>query len=259
MTHPHRTLDPSGESDPSWPPVLDYEGSDYQDRFWDQGERTYEDRAEAAALRKLLPRRGRLLLEVGAGAGRNTLRYAGFERVVLLDYSLSQLRQARDRLKSQGDHAFVVADVYRLPFAGASFDAATMIRTLHHMADPPLALGSLRRTLANQATLILEFANKRNLKAIGRWLLRAQEWNPFDRQPVEFARLNFDFHPRAVQGWLRQAGFTVERRLGVSLFRLGLVKRLVPTGLLVALDSLLQPVAGWIPLSPSVFVRARAV
>jgi SAM-dependent methyltransferase len=253
--HPHRTLDPDSAQ---WPPVCDYEGSDYQDRFWDQGERTYEDRAEAAALRKLLPPGGGHLLEVGAGAGRNSARYAGFEHVVMLDYSISQLRQAGQRLGDDPRYLRVVGDVYRLPFAAGSFEASTMIRTFHHMAEPLMALQSLRRTLAEGADLILEFANKRNLKAILRWLLRAQTWNPFDETPVEFVELNFDFHPRSVGGWLRTAGFRVDRQLAVSHFRLPLVKRVIPTAVLVALDSLLQPIGSWIQLSPSVFIRARA-
>lgn len=256
--HPHRTLDPDGGLDREWPPVIDYQDSDYQDRFWDQGERSYEDRAEAAALRKLLPARGKLLLEVGAGAGRNTNRYAGFERIVLLDYAISQLRQARQRLGAATHHSYVVADVYRMPFAPGSFDAATMIRTFHHMADPPLALASLRRVLASQAHLILEFANKRNLKAVARWLLRAQDWSPFDHEPIEFARLNFDFHPRAVREWLADAGFDIVRQLSVSFFRLRLLKRVLPTGVLAAVDTLLQPTGRWVQLSPSVFTLARA-
>lgn len=257
--HPHRTLDPDGGTNRSWPPVLDYEDSDYQDRFWDQGERSYEDRAEAAALRKLLTGGGRLLLEVGAGAGRNTARYQGFDRIVLLDYSITQLRQARERLGAADQLQYVVADVYRMPFSDGTFDAATMIRTFHHMADPKLALRSLRRSLTAGARLILEFANKRNLKAIVRWAFRAQKWNPFDRQPVEFAVLNFDFHPSAVREWMAGAGFEVERQLSVSFFRLRLLKTLLPTGLLVALDSLLQPTGRWVQLAPSVFMLARAV
>src|SRR3970040_2905310 len=54
------------------PPVCDYEGSDYQQRFWDQADRRYEDQVEAIAIRSLLPKSGKLLLEGGAGAGRNT-------------------------------------------------------------------------------------------------------------------------------------------------------------------------------------------
>ncbi len=40
------------------------------------------------------------MLEIGAGAGRNTLRYRGYERIVLMDYALTQLQQAQQRLES---------------------------------------------------------------------------------------------------------------------------------------------------------------
>src|SRR3972149_3751647 len=69
------------------PPVCNYEDSDYQTSFWDEGGREYEDRTEAIALKRLLPKSGRLLLELGAGAGRNTTRYPDFERIILLDYA----------------------------------------------------------------------------------------------------------------------------------------------------------------------------
>ena len=77
----------------STPPVCDYTDSDYQTSFWEQGGRAYEDRAEAVALRRLLPTEGgQRLLELGAGAGRNTPRYAGYGHIVLLDYSETQLQ-----------------------------------------------------------------------------------------------------------------------------------------------------------------------
>lgn len=240
-------------------PVCDYEGSDYQERFWEGGQRAYEDRVEALALARVLPTEGNHLLEVGAGAGRNTPRYVGFQRVTLLDYSLSQLEQAQARLGGNRRYLYVVADVYRLPFAPGAFNAATMIRTIHHMAEPLRALQQIRGTLVRDGVLILEYANKRNLKAIGRWLLRRQEWNPFHPQAVEFATLNFDFHPASVRRDLKLAGFEVGRQLTVSHFRLPLLKRLVPLPVLVTLDGLMQWTGALWQLSPSVFVRARAV
>jgi ubiquinone/menaquinone biosynthesis C-methylase UbiE len=239
------------------PPVCDYEGSDYQVSFWDQGGRAYEDQVEAVALRRLLPGAGGLLLEVGAGAGRNTPRYQGFQRIVLLDYSRTQLRQAQKRLGREGRYIYVAADVYRLPFVTGLFDAATMIRTLHHMADAPRALAQVGRVLHPGGVFILEFANKQNLKAILRYALRRQDWSPFSLEPVEFAALNFDFHPQAVRDWLQACGFKIERQLSVSHFRQEWLKRVVPLGVLVGLDSLAQLSGGWWQLSPSVFVRAR--
>jgi len=241
------------------PPICDYEGSDYQTRFWDQGGREYEDRAEAVALRRLLPRRGDLLLEVGAGAGRNTPRYRGYARVVLMDYSLTQMQQAQERLGRDPRYVYVAADVYRLPFVDSLFDGATMIRVLHHLAEPLLALRQIRRVLQSKGIFILEYANKQNLKAILRYLLRRQDWNPFTREPVEFAPLNFDFHPAAVRGYLAEAGFQLERQLTVSHFRLGVLKRLIPTAVLVTLDAAAQLTGDLWQLSPSVFTRSRAV
>ncbi|MFC2064207.1 methyltransferase domain-containing protein [Chloroflexota bacterium] len=238
------------------PPVCDYEGSDYQDSFWGGGIRAYEDKAEANALKRLLPEHGKLLLELGAGAGRNTPRYAGFERVVLLDYSRTQLEQARSRMGDKLRFTYVAADIYKLPFVDGLFDAATMIRTLHHMADAPLALRKVRYAMQPGAVFILEYANKHNLKAILRYLLKRQEWSPFTLEPVEFEELNFDFHPKEVRGWLRELDFTLERQLTVSHFRMGLVKQIFPPTFLAWLDSLASLTGELWQLSPSVFTRS---
>lgn len=239
------------------PPVCNYEGSDYQKTFWEQGGRAYEDQAEAIALKKLLPKNGKLMLELGAGAGRNTPRYAGFERIVVLDYSTTQLAQAQERLGKSDKYIYVAADVYRLPFLKGIFDSATMIRVLHHMADAPKALSQIKDILQPNAIFILEFANKLNLKSILRFIFRKQDWNPFTLEPVEFVKLNFDFHPKAIRNWLSELGFSIEKTLTVSHFRLGLIKRIIPAKILAFIDGLFQPTGAFIQLSPSVFVKAK--
>ena len=244
---------------PDHPPVCDYEGSDYQSEFWDQGGREYEDGVEEIALKRLLPAHGEILLETGAGAGRNTSRYGGFEHIVLLDYSMSQLQKAQQRLGKRNRYTYVAADIYRLPFTEGVFDAATMIRTLHHMADPALALREVRNSVKQDGIFILEYANKKNIKAIARYLLRKQEWNPFTHEPVEFVKLNYNFHPEAIRTWLEACDFSVERQLTVSHFRVGVLKRLIPNKLLIRLDSLAQLTGDWWQVTPSVFVRSRAV
>ncbi|NOT06505.1 MAG: class I SAM-dependent methyltransferase [Anaerolineales bacterium] len=239
------------------PPVCNYEGSDYQQSFWEKGGREYEDRAEAIALKRMLPKSGKLMLELGAGAGRNTPRYAGFERIVLLDYSTTQLIQAQEKLGCSDKYIYVAADIYRLPFRDRQFDAATMIRALHHMADAPKALKQIRNVLRSNAVFILEFANKLNFKSILRYLLGRQKWSPFSLEPVEFVKLNFDFHPKAIRKWLGELGFSIEKILTVSHFRLGLLKRIVPARLLAALDGLFQPTGEFWQFTPSVFVKAK--
>ncbi len=73
---------------------------------------------------------------------------------------------------------------------------------------------------------------------------------------MEFAPLNFDFHPQAIRRWLTELGFRIETTLTVSHFRLGLLKRILPAGWLAALDGLFQPTGAFVQLTPSVFLRA---
>ena len=244
-------------TDRQMPEICDYEGSTYRTDFWEGQGRDYEDRVERIAIRRLLPPSGRRLLDVGAGFGRYTDMFGGYQQVVLLDYSRSQLEAARSRF---GDERFlyVAADVYRMPFAPGVFDAAVMIRVLHHMQQPPAALGQVRGVMSQGGTFLLEFANKRNLKSIARWLLRRQTWSPFDLAPVEFVKLNYDFHPVYVRRALADAGLTPGRMLTVSHYRFEPLKRAVPTGVLVTLDSMAQLTGGLWQLSPSVFVRCQA-
>lgn len=239
------------------PKICDYEGSNYRTNFWEGQGRDYEDRAERIALRRLLPPNGgRRLLEIGAGFGRLTNEYHKYDQVVLLDYSFSQLQHAREQFGDSDRFLYVAADIYDLPFQRGTFDAATMIRVIHHMADVPAALAQIRRILTDEATFILEHANKQNLKAILRYALRAQTWNPHSYDPVEFVELNFDFHPQYIVDKLEQANFKVETRLPVSFFRLGALKKILPTPMLASLDGLLQNTG--ILYTPSIFVKGKA-
>ena len=98
------------------PPIINYEGSEYQVNFWELGGRQYEDQVEDIALKRLLPAQGSLLLELGAGAGRNTQRYVGFKQVVLLDYSLTQLQQAMKRLGRNQRYIYVASRYLSITF-----------------------------------------------------------------------------------------------------------------------------------------------
>ena len=243
-------------------PVCNYEGSRYRTEFWD-ATGAYEDAAERIAMRALLPPQGRALIEIGAGFGRMADLYAGYDTVVLFDYARTQLEQAVERLCETGADArprylFVQGDFYHLPFVAGLFDTATMVRTLHHAADAPAVLRGIGGILGPGGAFVLEFANKLNFKAIARYLLRRQSWSPFDQEPVEFVALNFDFHPRWMWAQLEQAALRREATRTVSHFRVGFLKRLVPTRLLTALDALAQPTGALWQLSPSVFTRARA-
>ncbi len=240
------------------PDICDYEGSNYRTEFWENQGREYEDRVERIALRRLLPADGgRRLLEIGAGFGRLTEEYAAFDQVVLLDYSFSQLQYARDHHGDSERFVYVAADAYHMPFRPGTFDAASMIRTIHHMEDVASVLAQVRRVLTPEAVFILEHANKQNIKAMLRYATRQQAWSPYNHEPVEFVELNFDFHPEYIRQRLADVGFKLEKRMPVSFFRVEAIKRTMPTHALVALDSLLQ----WTGMlyTPSIFTRSRSI
>ena len=239
------------------PRICDYEGSNYRTEFWEGRGRDYEDRVERIALRRLLRGGGRRLLEVGAGFGRLSDEFAAFDQVVLLDYSFSQLQYAQEHHGRSSHFMYVAADAYRLPFKPGVFDAATMIRVIHHMANVARVLDQVGRVLVEDGVFILEHANKRHLKALARYALHRQTWNPHSYEPVEFVELNFDFHPRYITDALGQAGFRVERRIPVSFFRVDALKRTVNTPILASADGLLQTTG--LLIAPSVFLRARKV
>ncbi len=239
------------------PPVCDYEGSDYRTRFWEGQGRDYEDLAERTALGRLLPPTGDTLIEIGAGFGRLANEYLGYQTVVLFDYSRSLLREAQAHWGHDPRFIFVAGNWYELPFVNGRFDTIVQIRTLHHAADVPALLSQLAHIARPGGDYILEFANKQNLKAILRYALKRQDWSPFALEPVEFAALNFDFHPRWIRQQLTRAGFRPGRTLTVSHFRLPVLKRFVPASLLAWLDGLAQPTGRWWQLAPSVFVHNR--
>ncbi len=238
---------------------MDYEGSPYRQAFWGAPDRRYEDAAERMALRALLPPRGHRLAEIGAGFGRLAGLYRGYRRVILVDYSRSLLRDAVATWGADPRFLFVAGNVYRLPLATGVVDTLVMVRVMHHLVRVSAALAQLHRVLHRESVAVMEYANKRHLKAIARWLAGRQSWSPFVHEPVEFVKLNFDFHPAWMDRQWAMAGFRVERQLAVSHFRVPWLKRRVPPGLLARLERPLMALGGRVPLAPSVMARLRPV
>ena len=239
-------------------PVIDYEGSQYRADFWVGRGRQYEDAAERLAIRRMLPANGGRIAEIGAGFGRLAELYKGYAQVVLFDYSRTLLQEAVREHGHDPRFVFVAGNVYALPLASGVLDSLVMVRVMHHLADVPAALQQLRRVMHRHSVGVIEFANKRNLKALARRALRRQAWSPLDETPIEFVHLNYDFHPRWMARQMQAAGLRVRQQYAVSHFRLGALKGRVDAETLAKVDSWLFAPGGTFPLAPSVFLRVDA-
>ncbi len=245
------------------PEICDYENSPWRTAFWPG--REYEDRAERIALAHMLPPHGMRICEIGAGFGRLADFYTGYDQIILIDYALSMLRDARERIlhdarltKHVSRFMFAVADLYNLPLADSALDTAVTVRVLHHVADIPHAFGEIARVVRPQGTYLTEFANKRHLKARLRYALTHRGANPSNLEPYEFVKLNFDFHPRYIENQLRRVNLVTQDKRAVSMFRIAALKRIVPANLLAAIDGNLQSPVSNLDLSPSIFLRTQS-
>lgn len=232
-----------------------YDDLAYRDVFW-RG-RAYEDLADRIALRALLRPAGDRLLEVGAGFGRLVPAYRGWREITLVDASETHVAAAREAFAADPRIHVVLADAYALPFADAAFEALVCVRVLHHVERPEAVFAEFARVLVPGGQLVLEFANKRNLKAIVRWWLRRQAWSPFDPAAHEYRPLHLSRHPAAVRHQLRAAGFRVEASLTSSLFRWSLLSGHVPAAWLGAVERPLQRPLATLGPGPSGWLAAR--
>jgi ubiquinone/menaquinone biosynthesis C-methylase UbiE len=132
--------------------VIDYDhgGYDYRE-FWTH--RQYEDWAESRVLDRILGKFGHpnWFADFGGGFGRNALHYRDRARCsVIVDYSANNLTHAGELHAadvSEGRVHLVRGSVTALPFVDGAFDAAMVIRVLHHLDDVERALTEMGRTI----------------------------------------------------------------------------------------------------------------
>jgi SAM-dependent methyltransferase len=236
------------------PRICDYEGSPYRRVFWEDADRAYEDATERLAVHAMLSPAGDRLLDIGAGFGRLVDLYGGYRQVFLLDFARSMLDDARSH---HGDRCvYVCADLYRLPFATGALDACVQVRVLHHVERIDDAFAEVARVLAPGGAYVLEFANKRHLKAILRFAAGRQAESPFAPAPYEFVPLNWDHHPAEVRRALRASRLFVAAERAVSHFRAPALKRRLAPSTLARLDAAIGAPLAPLALAPSQFVRA---
>ena len=261
--------------------ISDYDKYQYDyEEYWKNPEinRSYEDQAERAALKKLLPKAEQLpsgdnswFCDLGCGFGRLFDCYKdNYQNIILSDYSLENLKKAQKKISSPNPNNlnspnnpntpsvfYIAANAYSLPFKPEIIDCLMSVRTLHHIAESEKMIGQIRNVLKSKGYLVLEYANKRHFIEVVRGILGKSKMNPFSLEPTQRGEDSFlNFHPKYIKKILKQS-FYIRKTLSVSNLRSTLIKKIIPVKAMLFVDKIFQPIFSLVKFGPSIFILAQ--
>ena len=134
-------------------------------------QRESERRRLQAIVRLLRLTRGQRVLDVGCGSGWLTEQLAGRELfAVASDLAMAGVKGAEKRLEASVDKnvrahtAFLMADVYHLPFAPGAFDGVVLSEVAEHLEDLDRALDEIAAVLRKGGRLVVTVPNNEQIK-----------------------------------------------------------------------------------------------
>jgi ubiquinone/menaquinone biosynthesis C-methylase UbiE len=227
--------------------------------------RDYENESERLAIERLLGgKHFRKAADIGGGYGRLCVfleKYA--DKVILAEPSQQQLDIAKDFLKGHPEIGRVLTQADNLKFQDGELDLITMIRVMHHLPDPSAEFRELARVLSDDGYLVLEIANNTHFRNRIKYALKGKR---LPKEPVDIRseqnkreeEIPFVNHnPRTVIKQLAHAGLKVEKILSVSNLRSPALKKVVPRGLMLAVERVMQPTLAKTFFGPSTFLLVR--
>jgi ubiquinone/menaquinone biosynthesis C-methylase UbiE len=241
----------------------------YNYRSYWQG-REYEHQAEIKALKKLFAqiphKKTKTLVDIGCGFGRLAPLYNQlFASCFLVEPSAKLLNQAKRKLAKCPNLDFKQGSWEKLNLP-QKVDVALVVRVAHHIQDIDLAIKNISQHLNEDGFLILEFANKINFKIrlkmffCGR-LDFCHNLDPCDRRSPgninEETIIFLNHHPQKIIQALEKNGLKVIDKLSVSNFRWPILKKIIPTKILLAAEEKLQRPLAKIDFGPSIFILAK--
>ncbi len=241
-----------------------YDNDDYNYlRYWDG--RDYEHAAEEVAIRRLLKgKHFKTAADIGGGYGRLCVFLEQFaDKVTLAEPSQAQLDIAKDFLKNHPEIQSVKTQADNLKLADKSQELITMIRVMHHLPEPAAEFQELHRVLADNGYLILEVANYAHARNRIKHLLRGKR---LPSQPVDIRSLQnrrkeeiafVNHNPRTVIKQLAHAGLKVEKVLSVSNLRSPSLKKIMPQGVMLLAERIMQPTLAKTYFGPSIFFLVK--
>ena len=243
-------------------------------QYWEN--REYEHKSETIAISEFLAKIPKLktILDIGAGFGRITPTYLHrAPKIILSDPSAKLLKIARKKLNTKTSDGkgkklkFIQIKLENLPekIRKESVDLIVFVRVLHHIEDVDKAFAIINQLISQKGYLILEFANKRHLKAIANQFIRGNITYLLDIFPKELnirkskiKKLPFlNYHPDAIHEKLLKHGFKIIEVRSVSNIRSPYLKRFIPLELLLNIEKHIQKAFAKICFGPSIFILAK--
>lgn len=243
----------------------DYENYDYRE-FWEDDKRAYEDASERIAINRFFKNINQhgIIADIGCGYGRLFDTYHGYDKAIMIDYSLNNLKHAKETVenffgqnnKKAKTVYFIAADAVNLPLKNDSVDAAISVRLVHHLNNPDKFISEANRILKKNGIFILEFANKRNIKNIAKFVFGKLKESPFSANPYRIGETIHDNHPKVIAGYLKSNFFAVKKATSVSNLRIGFLKRKLKIQCLLLLENIGQICFSLFKLGPSIFIKS---
>lgn len=152
------------------------------------------------------------ILDLGCGGGflSNDLAQAGHQ-VTGIDLSASSLKVAQSR-DHTGTVRYQQGDVYRIPFANASFDAVAAMDLLEHVSDPQRVIAEAYRVLRPGGLFFFNTFNKNPLS----WLIviKGMEWF-VKNTPAEYHVYSLFIEPSKLKMWMEDEGLDMVEVRGI--------------------------------------------
>ena len=152
--------------------------------------------------------RGKKILEVGAGSGRDSIDLAkrGAE-VTVIDYSPASLKVLRRNSKAAGvELRMVLGDGTRMPFEDGTFDVVFHQGLMEHFRDEGPLLRDNRRVLKVGGHAVIDVPQKYHFYTVGKKVMIAlDKW---------FAGWETEYSINELEKLVAAEGFAVDARFG---------------------------------------------
>lgn len=233
--------------------------------------REYEHESEVLALASFLEQIPKIgtILEIGAGFGRLAPNYIfRAKKIILSDPSAKLLKVAAQKFKAYKNIKIIQSGFSHLTkkIRPGSCDLIVMVRVLHHIEQLDEVFQVVNRLLRKDGYFILEFANKRHLKATLSEFMHGNitftgDIFPRDIRSKKSKKLNtlpfINYHPDIVKNKLEDHGFKIVALRSVSNIRSTRIKKILSLTTLVSIEKYLQGPLSHFNFGPSIFILAQ--